>query len=305
MMDINKILNNPDNMYYGHGTGTDSQKVIDSIIKNGLRCSHGSLYYTSVALGFGTKIAEEEKEMMKKWPHKASNIVVVVSLPIKYKIVESYDLKTYNMADAAFYYTPSKEAREQYELTNSPYVMPEFIIGYYDARTDSFFHNPRYYERLSQSDQIELFSQVKQNYFDTIEEGCGIDYYQEVLADLGYELPLTTEEVKALKQKKKEQELLAKIGYELLNKELILPNGNKILAEKYIKEIVFPFIPIDGIIVLNNGIKLPVSHFIMECVLYDCQERYNGDFSRYLEENVDIKQTNQINNSSDKDKMKR
>lgn len=304
-MDINKVLNNPHNMYYGHGTGTDSQEVTNSIIKNGLRCSHGSLYYTSVPLGIGTKIKDSEKEMMKKWPHKESNIIIVVSLPLDYKIIDSTGLGTYNMADAAFYYIPDKKTREYEELTNSPYVIPEFIVGYYDAQTDSFIQNPKYYERLSQIEQDKLFRQVKYNYFDIIEEGCGIDKYQEVLADLGYKLPLTAEEVKAFKKQKKEQELLSKIGNDLLKKELILPNGSNISTDKYIREIVFPFIPLDGSIVLKNGNKLPVSHFIIECVLYDCQERYNGDFSKYLEENVDIEQTNQINNTSEKDIIKR
>lgn len=304
-MDINEILNNPHNMYYGHGTGTDSQNVIDSIIRNGLRCSHGSLYFTSVPLGIGTKIEDSEKKMMKKWPHKESNIIIVVSLPIKYKIIESYDLGTYHMADAAFYYTPNKETREQEGLTDSSYVIPEFVVGYYDAKTDSFFDNHRYYERLPQGEQSKLFDQVKQNYFDIIEEGCGIEHYQELLADLGYEFPLTTTEVAAFKKEKKEKELFAKLEPELLKKEVVLPNGNKIPASKYIREIVFPFIPMEGYIVLANGNKLPISHFIIECVLYDCQERYNGDFSKYLGENVNIELTKQINNTEKRDNIKR
>ena len=304
-MNINEILNNPHNMYYGHGTGTDNPQVTDSIIRNGLRCSHGSLYYTSVPLGIGTKIEDSEKELLKKWPHKESNIIIVVSLPLKYKIMESYDLGTYNMADAAFYYTQSKDIREQEDLTDSPYIIPEFVAGYYDARNDSFTPNPRYYENLSQEEQKELFQQVKQNYFNVIEEGCGIEEYQEILENLGQIFPLTSDEVIVFKKNKEIQELLSKMGKELLNKQMLIPDGNKITADKYIKEIVLPFIPAKGYIVLTNGNKLPVSHFIVECVLYDCQKRYNGNFSKYVEDNVDIEETKRINSINETDNYKK
>ena len=294
-MDIKSFLNNPRNMYYGHGTGTDSSEIINSILNNGLRCSHGSLYYTSVTLGMGAHIEETEIEMMKHWPHKDSNIIIVVSLPIKYKIIDSPGIGTYNMADAAFYYTPNKITREQENLTNSPYVMPEFIVGYYDASKDSFTSNQRYYEILSLEEQLKLFDKVNQNYFNIIEEGCGIEKYQEILADLGYDFPLTSDEVIIYKKNRETQELLSKLGEELLNKQMLLPDGNKITVDKYISEFVLPSIPAKGSIILSNGNKLPVSHFIMECVLYDCQKRYNGNFSKYMEENVDIEKTKQIN----------
>ena len=304
-MDINEILNNPNNMYYGHGTGTENPQVIASIIKNGLRCSHGSLYYTTVALGIGTKIENSEKEMMKKWPHKGSNIVVVVSLPLKYKIIESSELGTYNMADAAFYYTPYKDTREQESLSDSPYVIPEFVVGYYDAVDDSFSRNPRYYENLSQEEQNELFKQVKQNYFNVVEDGCGIEKYQGILTDLGYDSPLTPDEVIAFKRNKATQELLSTLGEEMLSKQVLLPDGNKTTADKYIKEMVLPFLPATGYVVLANGNQLPVSHFIIECVLYDCQERYNGNFSKYMQENVNIEETVRINSINKTDEHKK
>ena len=297
-MNINNVLNNEENMYYGHGTGIDSPEITNSIIKNGLRCSHGSLYYTSVALGIGNHIEKEEIDMLKNWPHKNSKIIIIVSLPIKYKILDNPSIGTYNMADAAFYYIPNENIRKEYDLTNSPYVMPEFIAGYYDANNDSFTPNLRYYEKLSKEKQEKLFKQVKQNYLNIIEEGCGIEEYQAILADLGYEFPLTQEEIIKYSKAKEIQDLLSKLGEDLLNKPLILSNGNKITAEKYLKEIVFPFIPSKGYIVLNTGAKIPVTHFIIECVMYDCQERYNGNFSQYMKENVNLEETNHINNTN-------
>ena len=169
--------------------------------------------------------------------------------------------------------------------------MPEFIVGYYDARNDSFIQNPRYYENLQEHEQNELFNQVKENYFNIINDSWGIEEYKEVLKNLGWRFGLTEEELKNFQQKKKEFELLSQIPSDLLNRNLKLPNGKQISAKEYIQKIVFSFLPINDYVYLANGVKFPFSHFIMECVMYDCQERYNGDFAKYIQENVRIEDT--------------
>lgn len=287
-MDINKLLNNDQNIYFGHGTGTEDNQIIQSIMNNGLRCSHGSLYFTSATLGIGSKILESEQEMLKNWPHKNSKIVVIISLPIKYKIIDIMGTGTYNMGDAAYYYIPDETTIEKFSLTNSPYVMPEFILGYYDARNDSFTQNPKYYENLQEHEQKALFNKVKENYFNIIDKGWKIEEYKDFSEDSRFGFGLTDEELKQFQQNKKISETLSQIPSELLNKNLKLPNGETISTEQYIKEIVLPFLPADDYIYLTTGAKIPVSHFIMECVIFDCQERYNGDFAKYMQENVQI-----------------
>jgi len=160
-MNINEIFNNPNNIYHGHGIGPETMEKIQSILNNGLRCSHGSLYYTSVALGMGQNIDDSVNGLLKKWPHKDSNIIIIISLPNKYRILDSPGIGTYNLGDAAYYYIPSLELQEQFSLTNSPYVMPEFVMGYYDAREDSFTMNSNYYEYLTQDQQDGLFLRIK------------------------------------------------------------------------------------------------------------------------------------------------
>lgn len=288
-MDFNNILNNPNNIYFGHGTGTEENLVVESIMNNGLRCSHGSLYYTSEVLGIGSQIQENEQEKLRNWPHKESKIVVIVSLPLQYKIIDIAGSGTYNQGDAAYYYTPNEEVRKAHSLTNSPYVMPEFIIGYYDSRVDSFTPNSRYYENLSQDEQARLFNQVKENYFNIVDEGWGIEQYKEIAQELGWSFGLTDAEVAKFKRHKEEQDLLAQISPEVLDKKLMLPTGNEISARQYIQTLVLPYIPTSGFITLNNGSQIPVLHFILECVIYDCQNRYNGDFAKYLQDNVQMK----------------
>lgn len=199
-MDINKVLNNQNNIYFGHGTGVENKELIDSIMNDGLRCSHGSLYFTSVTLGIGTQIKDSEKELLKNWPHKDSKIIIIISLPLQYKIIDAMGMGTYNKGDSAYYYTPDEKLRvENPFLTNSPYVMPEFIVGYYDARSDSFAPNPKYYEYLSSREQKDLFDKVKSNYFNIIDDAVGIDEYKEIAKSIGWNYALTEEEEQQFK----------------------------------------------------------------------------------------------------------
>ena len=70
----------------------------------------------------------------------------------------------------------------------------------------------------------------------------------------------------------------------LMERKMKLPNGAEISARQYIQEIVYPQLPKNGIVILDNGAVLPVKQFIEEGVMFECQEKYNGDFPRYMAE---------------------
>lgn len=70
----------------------------------------------------------------------------------------------------------------------------------------------------------------------------------------------------------------------LMQRMLKLPNGVEIPAKQYVQEIVYPFLPKDGIVILNNGSFLSIKQFIEEYVMFECQEKYNGDFSKFMTE---------------------
>ncbi len=76
------------------------------------------------------------------------------------------------------------------------------------------------------------------------------------------------------------------INPSLMQKRMKLPNGVEIPAKQYIQEIVYPQLPSTGVIILKNGNLLSIQQFIEECVMFECQEKYNGDFSRYMTENT-------------------
>lgn len=193
MENINVVMNNNKNMYYGHGTNGD-EKIINSILNNGLRCSHGSLYFTSCTLGIGKEIDEEVSDMFDNWPHLDASKVVVISLPYKYNILEIPGTDLYGENTGAYCYIPKKEKQDEYNLTNSPYVRPEFILGYYDRETKTFHNNPNYYELLPNKD--EIMDSVKQRYMDIIDDAIGLNEYKEMLKELpNWIFPLSGEDV--------------------------------------------------------------------------------------------------------------
>lgn len=190
---LNKILNNSQNVYHGHGTSGDD--IITSIFDNGLRCSHGSMYFTTCALGKGGELDNEVLDTMNNWPHLQADKIVIISLPIKYNILDAMPLGTYNLGTNAFYY----DVEGNDKLSQGKYVMPEFIVGCYDSNTKTFEKNNKYYELLPQEEQDKLFERVKENYVQTLEDACGLDYYKEVLKNLPeWEFPLTDEECETL-----------------------------------------------------------------------------------------------------------
>ena len=205
-MDINTILNNPNVCYYGHGTGASLDDNIDSIFKNGLRCSHGSMYYTTVPLGIGTQISEKEKNILDNWEHLDSKYIVIVGIPIGYELVESYSR---GLSDRymAFNYIPTKEQRDKYNLTESPYILPEFIVGYYNANDKTFVSNPKYYEKLSIEEQKEIFDKIKENFFRAIDSSYGIDSYKSMIESFKWNnFPLRDDEIENFKKLYKSDE---------------------------------------------------------------------------------------------------
>ena len=179
---INQIMNNSNNVYFGHGTGVENQDIVNSIMQNGLRCSHGQMNATTYALNYGGSLSENNVNALNNWQHKKSKNIVIVSLPTNLLYMSS----NYDQRQESFYYKSS-------DGTN--YVMPEFILGYYDAETGLFHQNPNYYELQNAAVQQEILDKVKKNLASLIEEYSDIDSYREMCEALGVSFPFTNEEV--------------------------------------------------------------------------------------------------------------
>ena len=71
---------------------------------------------------------------------------------------------------------------------------------------------------------------------------------------------------------------------ELMKRKVKLPNGVEIPATQYVQEVVAPHIPSDGKFILkSNGYGLSAKQFIEEAVMFEGQEKYNGDIIALLE----------------------
>lgn len=177
-MKVENILNNKNNIYFLHGSGTDKQNILDSIMNYGIRCSHGIFQFTSIYLGTPQEIQDYGKEIIDTWYYRNSPIGFIVSFPARYIIMESEEINTNQKAHSAFYYYPTKEEQELYKLQNKPHVYKEFIVGYYNSVTKKFIENENYYAKLSTEEQRVLFNKIKENFEKIINESCGMDKYK-------------------------------------------------------------------------------------------------------------------------------
>ncbi|MBE6139620.1 MAG: hypothetical protein E7174_03900 [Firmicutes bacterium] len=188
---INKLLNNKDNCYHGHGTNGDRNKI-NSIMNKGIRCSHDTMYFTTDPIGIGGDI---DFDKLNNWPFLKADYIIVVSNPIRFNILELSELYTYQKGFDAFCY--DYEGDEV--LSQGKYVLPELIVGCYNVKEKTFEKNNRYYELLSEEEQKKVIDTIKKNYAQTIEDACGLETYKEVLKELPeWEFPLTDEECESL-----------------------------------------------------------------------------------------------------------
>jgi len=191
---VNLIMNDPKYCYYGHGT-VDSDVVINSIFKYGLRCSHNDMYYTTITLGIGGQIPEQVNDLFDKWPHHGYNNIIIVALPTDYHIIDSPGIGTYQERYGAFCYVPDEQMQKQGRLTNSRYVRPEFIVGCYNTKTDNLRLNRRYFRFMYPQKREEFEKQIKEKYLNIIDNACGILEYKELVTELNGSFPISDEEI--------------------------------------------------------------------------------------------------------------
>lgn len=79
-------------------------------------------------------------------------------------------------------------------------------------------------------------------------------------------------------------DIVNRLNPELMKRKVKLPNGIEIPATQYVQEFVAPYIPSDGKFILkSNGYGLSAKQFIEEAVMFEGQEKYNGDIIALLE----------------------
>ena len=180
-MNYNEIFKNKDNIYFAHGSGTNKEEIINSIIENGLRCNHGALQFTSIYLGTKDNVLEYGKDMLENWSYKNSGIVFILSLPKYFCIADRDELNTTKKQYLAFCFMPTQEEIDQKKLVNKLHIYKEFIVGYYDSMTNEFVKNEKYYELLTKEEQTNFLTYIKEQYIKIIEGSCDIESYKELI----------------------------------------------------------------------------------------------------------------------------
>ena len=227
--EIESRFANEKNMYYAHGIGAYSEDVVNSIFKNGLRCSHNELYWTVVEFGEGSEsLFREKEEMMSNWEHKGSKHIIIVSLPEIFHLLDVKGTALFQKRHAAFLNSISEEQADELGIAKGLYLKPEFVMGMYDTIKKDFVVNDRYYENLPEEEQKRVLDDVKKQYIDTIEHSdWTLAEYAQILQDVGVKCPLTPEEIENssnAKVEKQEPDMAT------------LPNGIKIPRKQYEEE---------------------------------------------------------------------
>ena len=267
-----------------------------------------------------TTLFDEKLERLENWGHRSTKIIIV-SVPSKYNVINTKGEGIDKIGHHAFFdYIPLEKALDL-GIQTGVYLKPEFIMGMYDSKSKTFINNERYYENLTLEEQTLLFEQVKENYIQAIKSlGMDIEEYVELLEQIGWENPLSKEEIEAGKNtpitetavekewkvteeaEKESQvainrnnregnlrltnEFLASLNQTLLNQKVVLPNGNMVQASHYIEEIVRPLIPENGKFKLKNGVEISARQYIEEFVLGEGQTKYNGDIHALMQDTL-------------------
>jgi len=195
--EIQNKFSNENNMYYGHGTGEKDMKKVESIFKNGLRCSHEQLYFTTEILGQGSKdLFKNIEDELDNWKHLDSRQIVIASLPLEYHMLDQMGTPFYGKKHEVFCYEISEEEAEKMGIVSGKYLKPEFIMGVYDSDNSQFVSNGNYYENLPKEEQEIIINEAKKKYINLIKEsGISVFEYLEILKDANFPMPLTKEEV--------------------------------------------------------------------------------------------------------------
>lgn len=173
--ELEPLLSESGYMCYGHGIGRkgNSEEVVDSIFKEGLRTKNNSLYYTTVGLstptpelkaqlkeiGMQEPTIENLKREFNNWQHLNSRKIIIARIPTEY-INKTGDRSDLDGEMFGAFYTQKTQPNGQ--KTN--YLAPKFIIGCFDVDKQTVRLNKKFEKNLT-SESIE---KLKENYKKTV-----------------------------------------------------------------------------------------------------------------------------------------
>lgn len=233
-MELSKIFEDENLRYYVHGTGrlgNDSDNSItNSIFENGLLMytgthgyNNGSLDLKSTAYPIGDGSSSLYNEVgysaLHQNPHLESKRIIIIALPKDYIFPEWYcfgEMREAAFTDEKKFFT-SKEDEYTYQSNNiedipsNKVLMSEFIVGAYDATTQTFIPNEKYFKNTNKSTREDIFQKVHNNYIQYLKQQIknvtlngiapfSIEDYLSLFEDNNCKIPLLPEEISDLKE---------------------------------------------------------------------------------------------------------
>ncbi len=223
-VNIEEVLKDRDILYYAHGTGKLSaddadNKITNSVFENGLLsytrgcgvfATEKCLGSTATCLGLGSdSLFEECSDIFKSNGHMGSKRIIVLGLPFEYifPVISYYGTESeVAFFDRKAFFTPmDKESRDGKPPIHEV-LMPEFVVGAYDANTGRFIENGRYYKKLDERRRGEILKKVQRNYVNHLKDRFilvsvfagtkfDLDMHIGFMKERGLELPLSEDDL--------------------------------------------------------------------------------------------------------------
>lgn len=174
---LEPLLSESGYMCFGHGTGRkgNSDEVVDSIFKDGLRTKNNSLYYTTIGLstptpeikaqlkeiGIQEPTIEDLKKQFNNWQHQDSKKIIIARIPTEY-INNAGDRSDLDGEMFGAFYTQKQQPNGQ----ETNYLDSKFIVGCFDVDKQAVRLNKNFERNLSAG----TIEQLKENYKKTVEK---------------------------------------------------------------------------------------------------------------------------------------
>ena len=174
---LEPLLSESGYMCFGHGTGRkgNSDEVVDSIFKDGLRTKNNSLYYTTIGLstptpeikaqlkeiGIQEPTIEDLKKQFNNWQHQDSKKIIIERITTEY-INNAGDRSDLDGEMFGAFYTQKQQPNGQ----ETNYLDSKFIVGCFDVDKQAVRLNKNFERNLSAG----TIEQLKESYKKTVEK---------------------------------------------------------------------------------------------------------------------------------------
>lgn len=190
-----EVLTEEGNMIRWHGS-KGTKETVNTICNEWLRIPDGyDLHSTAIKLKNNLKnenqqTQESQIQQLMNRPHLKCKYIVIVSHP------KEYCSKVPYRENDSLLITTDKFWGTDYYKNKNLVVRPEFIKWYFDINNMEFIPNEKYYKRLWEEEQKQLFQEVKKKYMDSvIESNWRLEEYLQIMQENNRKCPYNEKDI--------------------------------------------------------------------------------------------------------------